>query len=608
MSTFPSFQLLELNIISAQELAPVSRKMKTYAVAWVHSKRKLTTRVDYSGGANPTWNDKFVFRVSEDFLYADTSAVVVEIYTMHWFRDIHVGTIRVLISNLIPPNRRPGYRSNDEYRHTPPPGMRFIALQVRRPSGRPQGILNIGVGILDGSMRSLPLYTHMDSSAVGYRDLLGEEDPHLQHLHLNSVKGSSKNPSSKQYQSVVSKPPLLRRTRSDTSSMVVSDLLSRAERSRVANRKPVSSNSETTPTTSGHHTTTSDSDDNKSPYETPNIPRQRYDSFELDFVDQLSENNDVMPPRSERYDESPYHSRKTPRRTKTPVIEKPKPPRDYDRGSSRASPYLSKHGTPLRSNIVESTPIRSNMVASSPMRSTPRRSNILASTPLRSNIIGSTPMRSNMVASSPMRSNIVGSTPIRSNIVGSTPIRSNYRETPMKSPLQFGTPMRSNLAGRLILTESEVGPSSSELANKMAKERSQANDTESSILSEWSLDDDSNIEGLRSKLERWRTELPPLYDLGSSHQSSDVGREIVLVSTNAGGGKSSRRKTPMVKKKKHNRRHSEGGNGLFSCFSNLCGVECTFVCGGGSDHDGSKKKAGSKRLPRLASADDLRYL
>ncbi|CAN7010007.1 unnamed protein product [Brassica oleracea var. botrytis] len=531
MSMFPSFQLLELNIISAQELAPVSRKMKTYAVAWVHSQRKLTTRVDYSGGANPTWNDKFVFRVSEDFLYADTSAVVVEIYTLHWFRDVHVGTIRVLISNLIPPNRRPGYRSNDEYRHTPPLGMRFVALQVRRPSGRPQGILNIGVGILDGSMRSLPLYTHMDSSAVGPRDLLGEEDPHL---HLNSFKGSFKNPqspSSKQYQTVVSKPPLLRRTRSDTSSMVVSDLLSRAERSRVANTKPVSINSETTPTTSGHQTTTTDSDDNKS----PNIPRERYNSFELDFVDQLSENYyDVMPPRSERYDESPYpsydHSRKTPRRTPKP------PPRDYDRGSSRASPYLS------RSNIVASTPIRSTMVSSSPLRftcirSTPRRSNILASTPLRSNIVGSTPIRSNVVASSPMRS----------NIVGSTPIRSNYRSTPM----------RSNLAGRLILTESELGPSSSEVANKKAKERSQANDTESSILSEWSLEDDSNIEGLRSKLERWRTELPPLYDLGSSHQSSDVGREIVPVSANGGGGKSSRRKTPTVKKKKkHNRRHT----------------------------------------------------
>ncbi|CAA7025118.1 unnamed protein product [Microthlaspi erraticum] len=578
MSMFPSFQLLELNIISAQDLAPVSRKMKTYAVAWVHSERKLTTRVDYSGAANPTWNDKFVFRVSEDFLYADTSAVVVEIYALHWFRDVHVGTVRVLISNLIPPNRRPGIRSNEEYRRTPPPGMRFVALQVRRPSGRPQGILNIGVGILDGSMRSMPLYTNMDSSAVGYRDLLGEDDPHLQNLHLNSFKGSSKNPqspASKQFQSVVSRPPMLRRTRSDTSSMVVSDLLSRAERSRLANRKPVSavasSVSDTVPTTSGHHTTTTDSEETDyepdPPYKTPHIPGQRYDSYELDFVDQ-SDNHHVMRPRSERYDESPFrsyeHSRKTSRRS-TPMIEKPRPPREYDRSSSRASPYLPRHGTPFRSNIVASTPMRSNMVASSPIRSTGVRS-----------------------------------TPLRSNIVGSAPIRSNYMATPMKSPMQFGTPMRSNLAGRPILTESELGPSPSEVANKMAKERSQANDTESSILSEWSLDDDSNIEGLRSKLERWRTELPPLYDLGSSHQSSDVGSAIVPASANGGGGKSSRRKTPAVKKK-HNRRHTEGGNGLFSCFSNICGVECTFVCGGGSDPDGSKKKSGSKR-PRLASA------
>ncbi|CAH8389381.1 unnamed protein product [Eruca vesicaria subsp. sativa] len=562
MSMFSSFQLLELNIISAQDLAPVSRKMKTYAVAWVHSERKLTTRVDYSGGPNPTWNDKFVFRVSEDFLYADTSAVEVEIYTLHWFRDVHIGTIRVLISNLIPPNRRPGYRTNDEYRHTPPPGMRFVALQVRRPSGRPQGILNIGVGILDGSMRSLPLYTNMDSSAVGYKDLLGVDDPHLQNMNLNSSK-NPQSPSSKHNHSVASKPPMLRRTMSDTSSMVVSDLLSRAERSRVAtNMKLVSSNSDTTPTTSGHHTTTSDSDDNKSPYETPNIPRERYDSFELNFVIQSPNHDEMPPPESERYDESPYrsynHPRKTPRRSTT-------------------------HGTPLRSNIVASTPIRSNIVSSSPMRSTGVRSNNLASTPLRSNIVGSTPIRSNVVSSSPMRS----------NIIGSTPIRSSYRETPMKSSLRFSTPMRSNLAGKLILTESELG-------NK--------NDTESSILSEWSLDDDSNLEGLRSKLERWRTELPPLYDLGSSQQSSDVGKEIVPVTANVGGGKSSRRKTPMVKRKKHNRRHTEGGNGLFSCFSNLCGVECTFVCGGGSDRDGSKKRGGSRRLPRLASADDLSYL
>ncbi|CAH2038933.1 unnamed protein product [Thlaspi arvense] len=599
---FPSFQLLELNIISSQDLAPVSRKMKTYAVAWVHPERKLTTRVDYNGGANPTWNDKFVFRVNEEFLYADTSAVVIEIYALHWFRDVHVGTVRVLISNLIPPNRRPGYRThNNEYRRTPLPEMRFVALQVRRTSGRPQGILNIGVGLLDGSMRSMPLYTHMDSSAVGYRDLLGEEDRHLQHLHLNSNKGSSKNPqspSSRQFQSVVSRPEL-RRTRSDSSSMVVSDLLSRAERSRLANRQPTSAvgsiESESVPTT-----TDSDAierDDHTPPNKTPKVMRQRYDSIESDLIDPLPKvRPNVAVHKKESHGIPPYNSyhqsHKTPRRTT--MNEKQKPVKDYNQG--RASPYLSRHGTPLRSNIVASTPMQSNGI-----RSTPMRSNIIAMSPIRPNMVELTPMQT------PLRSNMFGSTPMRSNIVGSTPMRSNYMGTPMKTHHDYGTPMKSNLVGKQILTESELGPSPSEVADKIVKYGSQANETESSILSEWSIDE-SSMEGLRSKLDRWRTELPPLYDIGSS-QVSNSEFDGSVVPAAATGGRSSRRKTPATKK--HNRRHTDGGNGLFSCFSKICGVECSFVCGGGNGSispNNSNKKDGTGHIKRTYSADDLNFV
>ncbi|XP_043705562.1 uncharacterized protein LOC122655433 [Telopea speciosissima] len=162
------FQLLEINVISAQDLAPGTRNMRTYAVAWVHPGRKLSTRVDSHGHANPTWNDKFVFRVDEQFLNSDTSAVMIEIYALRCFRDVRVGTVRVLVGNLVPPSVRSGGTTH----HI---GMRFVALQVRRPSGRPQGILNIGVAVLDSSMRSMPLYTHVSASAVGYRDLMGEE-------------------------------------------------------------------------------------------------------------------------------------------------------------------------------------------------------------------------------------------------------------------------------------------------------------------------------------------------------------------------------------------------------------------------------------------------
>lgn len=78
-------------------------------------------------------------------------------------------------------------------------------MQVRRPSGRPQGILNIGVALLDGSIRSMPLYSNVSGSAVGYRDLM-ELDParHEHHPH---------------------RPPThLRRTKSDLRSELADDL------------------------------------------------------------------------------------------------------------------------------------------------------------------------------------------------------------------------------------------------------------------------------------------------------------------------------------------------------------------------------------------------
>lgn len=118
IGTLKPFQLLEINVISAQDLEHVSKKMKTYAAAWVHPTRKLATGVDVEGGNNPTWNDKFVFRVDKEFLRHNNSAVHIEIYSVHWFRDSLVGTVRVLIGNLIPPIRT--------HHH----GMRYVALQV----------------------------------------------------------------------------------------------------------------------------------------------------------------------------------------------------------------------------------------------------------------------------------------------------------------------------------------------------------------------------------------------------------------------------------------------------------------------------------------------
>uniref|UniRef100_A0A0D3FC02 C2 domain-containing protein n=1 Tax=Oryza barthii TaxID=65489 RepID=A0A0D3FC02_9ORYZ len=73
-------QLLEVTVISAQDLhRRLGRRVRAaYAVAWADAAHKLRTGVDLAGGADPTWNDRFLFRVDEAFLRSDTAAVTVE--------------------------------------------------------------------------------------------------------------------------------------------------------------------------------------------------------------------------------------------------------------------------------------------------------------------------------------------------------------------------------------------------------------------------------------------------------------------------------------------------------------------------------------------------
>ncbi|KAL3520608.1 hypothetical protein ACH5RR_018757 [Cinchona calisaya] len=153
--------ILDISLISAQDLAPVSKSMRSYAIIWIHPSRKLTTRVDQQGHKNPLWNDRFAFRVDSEFLSSDQAAITVEIYTVSWFRDVIVGTVRVLISDLITPSARSS--------------TRYVALQIRRPSGNPQGILNMGVALMDATNRSMPLYREMNPLIVDYQDTLSKK-------------------------------------------------------------------------------------------------------------------------------------------------------------------------------------------------------------------------------------------------------------------------------------------------------------------------------------------------------------------------------------------------------------------------------------------------
>ncbi|KAG5240740.1 C2 domain-containing protein [Salix suchowensis] len=483
------FQLLELNVISAQDLAKVSRKMKTYAVAWIHPDRKLSTRIDSEGRNNPTWNDKFVFRVDDRFLHGDTSAVMIEIYALHWFRDIHVGTVRVIVGNLIPP---PHPRHHNQFQI----GMRFVALQVRRPSGRPQGILNIGVALLDSSMRSMPLYSQL-SSAVGYRQLMGEEDVN-HHKDVSDVSSSSGIRSNPLLLSWPPKPEL-RRTKSDSSSLFGS--MEMEKKKMVMKGKGASM------------ICGSELEDTKM------MNDGRTEASSMVSVSQLEKRS-----RNWRKEASYMISG-------SEIVKR-------DQNNNLVLSDLELNGAFAKSSL--SSEALSNEKSDD------------KSTKL-DNIVKHLPKFPGSDLGSPYK---------------------NFR---------YATPKKENLTSRPAITDSELGPSPSEVAAVTARKKNRrVEETESEIMGVMSLD--GSMEGLQSKLERWRAELPPVYDASdiSSFPATSTSKESRIA-------------------KLHSRRHSADDDGTFTCFGRFCGLECSIVCGGPS-----RKKADENRN-RSHSMDNLSY-
>lgn len=159
-------RLLELNLLSARDLATVSKSMKTFAVAWIDQDRKLETRTDQTGQNNPAWNEKFAFRVDDDFLIGESSTITIEIRALTRRGNVVlVGTVSVLVASLFP-------RSTTSSQKRSFSKMRFLTLQIRRPSGRPQGVLDVGVALLDGTRRSMPLSSDVSASGYGTADMI----------------------------------------------------------------------------------------------------------------------------------------------------------------------------------------------------------------------------------------------------------------------------------------------------------------------------------------------------------------------------------------------------------------------------------------------------
>ncbi|PPR86034.1 hypothetical protein GOBAR_AA34655 [Gossypium barbadense] len=145
-------RILEVTLLSAEDLLEVYKTMKTYAIVWVQPDRKLATGIDQTGGTHPAWNEKFSFRVDDKFLSSEDDAkIFVEIYEAAWVKDALVGCVNANINDIFHLCSVTDSKINNNST------ARTVTLQVRRPSGRPQGILNMEVSLVDSTMRSLPL-------------------------------------------------------------------------------------------------------------------------------------------------------------------------------------------------------------------------------------------------------------------------------------------------------------------------------------------------------------------------------------------------------------------------------------------------------------------
>lgn len=131
---------IEVLIISAQDLKNVKHisKMRPYAEVYVEKDHHVArTRVDDLGGANPTWNEVVKVKFHEHLLESDVLAAInVDIYAHGHLREKPVGSARVLLCDVL--------KEGDASEPADNP-IQCMTVQVWRPSGTPQGLLNLWV-------------------------------------------------------------------------------------------------------------------------------------------------------------------------------------------------------------------------------------------------------------------------------------------------------------------------------------------------------------------------------------------------------------------------------------------------------------------------------
>ncbi|KAL3838393.1 hypothetical protein ACJIZ3_022984 [Penstemon smallii] len=128
---------LDVTIVSAKHLKNVNWKngdLKPYVILWVDPDRRQATKPDDSGSTRPVWNERFVLPLT---LSPRDSTLTLEIFHSKPSETPKplIGTLRFEIRDIL---SEPGDFAG-----------RIKTLELRRPSGRPQGKIRLKLGLIE---------------------------------------------------------------------------------------------------------------------------------------------------------------------------------------------------------------------------------------------------------------------------------------------------------------------------------------------------------------------------------------------------------------------------------------------------------------------------
>ncbi|XXG80649.1 hypothetical protein AAC387_Pa09g1465 [Persea americana] len=135
-----AYRPLDLTLISAKDLKDVNlfSKMDVYAIATLSNdpRSKQRTSVDKDGGKSPTWNFHMKFFIPTT--NPDGLVLHIQLKSERTLGDRDVGEVHIPIKELL-----------EVSPSDPSTAAKFVSYQVRKPSGKPKGILNISYKIGD---------------------------------------------------------------------------------------------------------------------------------------------------------------------------------------------------------------------------------------------------------------------------------------------------------------------------------------------------------------------------------------------------------------------------------------------------------------------------